>query len=153
MTENQTEKKIQEELSQEIGWMTEGATPKQRKNILAGQVAEITHWTAEKARQAMANGATEDQAIAAAVALLREATGGPGPEGPEIQPAVKLHLYDIGGEYLVEDDDYRLLAQADDGFWGFTENSDLATVFETADEAFAMARMWDPTANEIQGRN
>lgn len=39
----------------------------------ANAVAQIAEWTATKARQAMANGATEDQAIHVAIGLLREA--------------------------------------------------------------------------------
>lgn len=71
-----------------------------------------------------------------------------------------LHLYPISGGYFVEEDEtYRLLAHvpagplaqglAADGWspisWGFTDNSDLAHIFATADEAAEMGRQWDPT--------
>jgi len=57
---------------------------------------------------------------------------------------MKLHLYSIREGYLVEDENYRLLARSATGMWGFTENSDLAHVFATEADAIEMASRWDP---------
>jgi hypothetical protein len=63
---------------------------------------------------------------------------------------MRLHLYKVMGGYVVEDDQYRLLANVG-GMWGFAESSDVAFVFGSADAAFAMARRWDPSASQILG--
>jgi hypothetical protein len=59
-----------------------------------------------------------------------------------------LHLYPISGGYFVEEDEtFRLLAHDPAGpvAWGFTDNSDAAHIFATAEEAAEMGAQWDPT--------
>jgi hypothetical protein len=61
---------------------------------------------------------------------------------------MNLHLYPVIDGFVVEEaETFRLLAHDESAAvaWGFTDNSDRAHVFATADEAAQMGQRWDPT--------